>query len=62
MNTIDFSFSDMIAGYIKQVDKQKNEYTIETSDSRVFTFKLTDNTYAELIRNLSNHSLIVPDR
>jgi len=52
MNTLDFSFSEMIAGYIKQADVQANEYLLETSDSRVFTFKLTDNTYAEVIRNL----------
>jgi len=52
MNTLDFSFSEMIAGYIKEANKQTNEYKIETSDGKVFSFKLTENTYAELIRNL----------
>jgi anti-anti-sigma factor len=52
MNILDFSFSDMIAGYMKQSDNQTNEYQIETSDSKLFTFKITENTYAELIRNL----------
>jgi mannose/cellobiose epimerase-like protein (N-acyl-D-glucosamine 2-epimerase family)/anti-anti-sigma regulatory factor len=52
MNTLDFSFSEMIAGYIKQANKATNEFQIETSDSKVFSFMLTDNTYAELVRNL----------
>ena len=51
-NTLDFSFSEMIAGYIKQADIQNNEYQIETSNGELFTFKVTDNTYAEVIRNL----------
>jgi mannose/cellobiose epimerase-like protein (N-acyl-D-glucosamine 2-epimerase family)/anti-anti-sigma regulatory factor len=51
MNKIDFSFSDMIAGYVQQVGND-GTYKIETSDGRNFDFKLTDNTYAEVIRNL----------
>lgn len=54
MNTLDFSFSEMIAGYIKQANKDTNDYQLETSDGKVFSFKLTDNTFAELIRNLGD--------
>lgn len=52
MNTINFSFSDMIAGYVSAANKEVNEYQLETSDGRKFLFKLTENTYAEVIRNL----------
>ncbi len=52
MNNLNFSFSDLITGYVKAANKESNSYSVETSDGNVFSFILTDNTYAEMIRNL----------
>lgn len=55
MNTIDFSFSDLIAGYITEFDSQKGAFGtfgLATSDGRTFNVALTSITYAELVRNL----------
>src|ERR1700681_1680075 len=47
-----FTFSDTIAGYVKSVDRDKKFFTLQTADDREFQIKLTDMTYAELVRNL----------
>jgi anti-anti-sigma factor len=47
-----FSFADTIAGYVKRYDRNADEFTLETSDGRVFTVGLTDTTNAQLVRNL----------
>jgi len=52
MNNLNFSFSDLITGYVKTPNKESNSYSVETSDGNVFSFMLTENTYAEMIRNL----------
>ncbi|MDM9384672.1 AGE family epimerase/isomerase [Chlorogloeopsis sp. ULAP01] len=55
MNNIDFTFSDLIAGYVTDFDTSKGEhgtFTLKTSDGRNFEVALTSNTYAELVRNL----------
>lgn len=52
MNNLNFSFSDLITGYVKTANKESNSYSVETSDGNVFSFMVTDNTYAEMIRNL----------
>lgn len=52
MENLDFTFSDTIAGYVKSYDQQQRSFVIETSDGRCKEIKLTDLTYAELIRNL----------
>lgn len=52
MNNLNFSFSDLITGYVKTAKKESNSYSVETSDGNVFSFMVTDNTYAEMIRNL----------
>lgn len=51
-NAIDFTFSDLIAGYITQYDRDRDTFGIKTSDDRQYTIYLTSTTYAELIRNL----------
>lgn len=47
-----FSFADTIAGYVKRYDRNADEFTLETSDGRVFTVGLTATTNALLVRNL----------
>jgi mannose/cellobiose epimerase-like protein (N-acyl-D-glucosamine 2-epimerase family)/anti-anti-sigma regulatory factor len=49
---VQFTFSDTIAGYITSVDKGKKIFTLKTADNKEFQVKLTDTTYAELLRNL----------
>ena len=59
-NSIDFTFSDLIAGYVTSYDKSKDTFVLKTSDDREYTVYLTpDNndpnkllTSAELLRNL----------
>jgi len=47
-----FSFSDTIAGYVKRYDRNADEFTLETSDGRMFTIGITPTTNAQLVRNL----------
>ena len=74
MNNIDFSFSDLIAGYVTKFEPQKGVggiFGLKTSDGRDYEVALTPNTYAELVRNLGEPyqdctaqmpSLLVSDR
>jgi len=52
INTLDFTFSDLIAGYVTGFDAATDRFTMETSDGRPYSVGLTGNTYAEVIRNL----------
>ncbi len=49
---LSFTFSDTIAGYITTFEAEKKTFGLKTSDGREFQVKLTDATYAEMIRNL----------
>jgi anti-anti-sigma factor len=74
MNQVEFTFSDMVAGYVVNFDPKKGAkgtFTLKTSDERDFEVALTDTTYAELMRNLGEPyhdctsqiaSLLVSDR
>jgi mannose/cellobiose epimerase-like protein (N-acyl-D-glucosamine 2-epimerase family) len=66
-----FTFSDTIAGYVTTFDAGKKMFGLKTTDEREFQVKLTDATYAEMIRNLNEpfqdpgaplESMLVPDR
>lgn len=68
---IDFTFSDLIAGYVTGFDAADDSFAIETSDGRPFKARLTDTTFAELVRNLGQpyqdatgamRSMLVPGR
>ena len=50
--TVDFSFSDLIAGYVTSYDKSSDTFGLKTSDEREFKCKLTDMTFAKLVQNL----------
>ncbi|MDJ0534783.1 MAG: hypothetical protein QNJ70_20265 [Xenococcaceae cyanobacterium MO_207.B15] len=52
MNSIDFPFSDLIAGYVTHFDRENDIFGIKTSDGRDFQAILTPMTYAKLIQNL----------
>ncbi|MCU7936604.1 MAG: AGE family epimerase/isomerase [Candidatus Thiodiazotropha sp. (ex Dulcina madagascariensis)] len=53
MDVIDFSFSDTIAGYVKDYEKEKDCFRIKTSDDREFTIRFGPNTYAWIANNLN---------
>ena len=52
MNKIDFTFSDLIAGYVTYFDKAKDAFGLETSGGKAFLVNLTPTVYGEIIRNL----------
>lgn len=52
VNALDFTFSDLVAGYVSGFDAAADRFTLETSDGRRYEIGLTPNTYAEVIRNL----------
>src|ERR1700677_4154595 len=52
LESINFSFSDTIAGYVTQADRERRTFTVRTSDNREFHIRLKANTYAQMTRNL----------
>jgi mannose/cellobiose epimerase-like protein (N-acyl-D-glucosamine 2-epimerase family) len=52
MNALNFTFSDLIAGYVSSFDPKTDHFVLKTSDGRDYDIGLTDTTYAEVIRNL----------
>ncbi len=72
MDKMHFTFSDTIAGYVTSAkDPSTGTFGLQTSDGRDFQVKLTDATYAEMIRNPGEpfqdpgvpiESLLVPGR
>jgi anti-anti-sigma factor len=56
--TMHFTFSDTISGYVTApVDPITKTFKMKTTDDREFSVKLTDTTYAELMRNLGENFL-----
>ncbi len=53
MDTINFSFSDSIAGYMAGYDKDADSFQIKTSDNREFTVTFASNAYAWIANNLN---------
>ncbi len=71
MNSLNFPFSDLIAGYVVDVEANDGVFTLKTSDDRLFKVSLTPMTYAELVRYLGEPyydctsqmtSMLVPQR
>jgi mannose/cellobiose epimerase-like protein (N-acyl-D-glucosamine 2-epimerase family) len=48
---VDFTFSDLIAGYVTSYDKSQDAFGLKTSDGREYKVKLGPITYAKLIQN-----------
>jgi mannose/cellobiose epimerase-like protein (N-acyl-D-glucosamine 2-epimerase family) len=53
-NSIDFTFSDTIAGYVTSYDRDSDTYVVTTAAQKEHTVKLKGNTYANYIRNLGD--------
>lgn len=53
MNTLDFTFSDLISGYVTSFDPSGRIIELETSDGRPYRAVLTANTYAKQTQNLT---------
>jgi mannose/cellobiose epimerase-like protein (N-acyl-D-glucosamine 2-epimerase family) len=49
---VEFTFSDLIAGYVTSYDQAADSFEVKTSDGRPFTIKFGANCYGELLRNL----------
>lgn len=52
MNSLSFTFSDLISGYVTSYDSDVRVIDLTTSDNRAFRAKLTANTYAKQTQNL----------
>ena len=46
-NSINFTFSDLVAGYVQNYDQDTDVFTLRTSDGREYSVGLSDTTYAE---------------
>ncbi|BCJ50546.1 hypothetical protein Asp14428_20210 [Actinoplanes sp. NBRC 14428] len=53
-NTLDFTFSDLVAGYVISADPENGRFEMNTSDGRPFVVQLTPTTTAEMLRNLGD--------
>lgn len=52
MNSLNFTFSDLISGYVTSYDADSRVIDLITSDNRTYRAKLTANTYAKQTQNL----------
>ncbi len=52
MQNMQFTFSDLIAGYVKTFDFASNVFKLATSDGREYDVKITEDCFAEIVRNL----------
>lgn len=52
MNDLNFSFSDLISGYVTAYDAARRQIFLKTSDGRDYEALLTANTYAKQTHNL----------
>ena len=48
---VDFTFSDLIAGYVTEYDGNSDTFGLQTSDGREFQVKISPMAYAKLIQN-----------
>ncbi len=70
-NTVSFTFSDTVAGYVSRFDEKTDTLVLATTDGRSFQVHIKGNTYAQVIRNLEQpyqdctqqmRSMLVPGR
>lgn len=47
-----FEFTDLVFGYVSKFNEAGKSFALTTSDGREFSVKLTDTTFARLMRNL----------
>jgi mannose/cellobiose epimerase-like protein (N-acyl-D-glucosamine 2-epimerase family) len=53
MDSMRFSFSDTIAGYVTGYDRDKDSFGLKTTDGRDFQVKFASNTYGWIANNLN---------
>jgi mannose/cellobiose epimerase-like protein (N-acyl-D-glucosamine 2-epimerase family) len=53
MNSLDFTFSDLISGYVTSYDASTRTIELQTSDGRSYSAQFSANTYARQTQNLS---------
>ena len=53
-NAVDFTFSDLVAGYVTGYDAATDTVGLRTSDGRLYQAQLTSTTVAEMLRNLGD--------
>ncbi len=54
---IEFSFSDLIAGYVTSFNRSDKSFNVKTSDKREFTIHLSPTTYGRISQNLEESYL-----
>jgi len=62
MERMNFSFSDMIGGYVTQFNRSDKSFGIKTSDGREYTAYLTPTTYGRITQNLEEPYLSATER
>jgi len=63
MDSAHFTFSDLIMGYVSDFEwEKKDRFTLRTTDDRSFEVKISDNCYAEIIRNLGTAFINATDQ
>src|SRR5689334_19413081 len=60
MTTLDFTFSDTIAGYVTQFNRTTKSFTLKTSDGREFEAFISPTTYARISQNLDESYIDAP--
>lgn len=51
-NSLRFTFSDLIMGYVTGFDPERDAVSLRTSDGRVFEASIRPNAWAQILRNL----------
>ncbi|EGK90234.1 N-acyl-D-glucosamine 2-epimerase [Microcoleus vaginatus PCC 9802] len=62
MERMNFSFSDMIGGYVTNFNRSDKSFGIKTSDGREYTAYLTPTTYGRITQNLEEPYLSATER
>jgi len=62
MERMNFSFSDMIGGYVTNFNRSDKSFGIKTSDDREYTAYLTPTTYGRITQNLEEPSINATER
>lgn len=62
MERMNFSFSDMIGGYVTNFNRSDKSFGIKTSDGREYTAYLTETSYGRITQNLEEPYLSATER
>ena len=62
MERMNFSFSDMIGGYVTQFNRSEKSFGIKTSDGREYTAYLSPTTFGRITQNLEEPYLSATER